>query len=74
MATSLRRKLPGWFRSRSRLNFTASASIGSPSWNSTPERRWITTVLGSGDSKDSASIGTMFRCSSMSKSLSHIPV
>ena len=74
MATSLRRKLPGWAESRSRLNFTAAASIGSPSWNSTPGRRWITTVLGSGDSYDSASIGTMLSFSSMSNSLSHRPV
>ena len=74
MLTSLRRKLPGRVRSRSRLYLTLAASIFSPSWNSTPGRRWISTVFGSGESYEVASIGTMFSFSSMSNSLSHIAV
>jgi hypothetical protein len=33
-------------RLRSRLNFTASASNGVPSWNFTPDRKSITSVAG----------------------------
>ena len=74
MLTSLRRKLPGSVKSRSRLYLTLAASILVPSWNNTPGRRWIITVLGSGESYEVASIGTMFSFSSMSNSLSHIAV
>ena len=45
---------------RSRLNFTASASNGVPSWNCTPERRFSTSVLVSGNFHDSASPGSAF--------------
>ena len=43
-----RRKEPGVFRWRSSENFTASASIGSPSWKVTPGRSLIVTVRPSG--------------------------
>ncbi len=57
---------------RSRLAFTASASMTSPSWNLTPGRSLIVTVLPSSEvSLDSASCGTMLSLSSMSNSLSH---
>ena len=51
---------------------TASASIASPSWNLTPGRSLMVTVLPSSEvSLDSASCGTMLSLSSMSNSLSH---
>ena len=46
---------------RSRLNFTASASSGVPSWNSTPERMFSTSVLGSVNFHDSARPGIALR-------------
>ena len=59
-------------RCRSRLYLAASASNGSPSWNFTPGRSLIVTVLPSAEvSWPSASCGTMFSFSSMSNSLSH---
>ena len=57
---------------RSSVNFTASASKGSPSWNFTFGRSLMVTVLPSADvSCESASCGTMLRSPSMSNSLSH---
>ena len=57
---------------RSSVNFTASASNGSPSWNFTFGRSLIVTVLPSCEvSCESASCGTMLRLPSMSNSLSH---
>ena len=59
-------------RWRSRLYLAALASNGSPSWNFTPGRSLMVTVLPSADvSWPSASCGTMFSFSSMSNSLSH---
>src|SRR6185312_9331677 len=72
-ASSPRRLEPGIVLWRSRLYFTAAASIFSPSWNVTPLRRWSVSALLSADhSYDVASCGTMFSLSSMSNSLSHI--
>ena len=60
------------FMCRSSVNFAASASNGSPSWNFTLGRSLIVTVLPSCDvSCESASCGTMLRLPSMSNSLSH---
>ena len=70
---SARRNEPCIDRWRSRLNLAAAASNGSPSWNFTPGRSLIVTVLPSAEvSCDSASCGTMFSFSSMSNSLSQI--
>jgi len=71
--SSGRRNEPCMVRWRSRENFTASASIGSPSWNFTPGLSLMVTVLPSADvSWESASCGTIASFSSMSKSLSQI--
>ena len=60
------------FMCRSRLYLAASAVNGSPSWNFTPGRSLIVTVLPSVEvSAPSASWGTMPAFSSMSNSLSH---
>ena len=67
-----RRNEPCMVRWRSKENFAASASSGSPSWNLTFGRSLIVTALPSSDvSWDSASCGTTLSFSSMSKSLSH---
>ena len=72
-AISARRNEPCIVRCRSRLNFAASASNGSPSWNFTPSRSLIVTVLPSAEVWcDSASCGTSASFSSMSNSLSQI--
>ena len=47
---SLRRKLPCMVRWRSSEYFTAAASSFSPSWNTTPGRSLITSVVGSAHS------------------------
>ena len=66
------RKEPCMVMCRSRLALTASASIISPSWNFTPWRNLMVTVLPSSDvSLESANCGTMLSLSSMSNSLSH---
>ena len=60
-------------RWRSRLYFAAAASNGSPSWNFTPGRSLMMTVLPSAEvSWPSASCGTTASFSSMSNSLSQI--
>ena len=60
------------FMCRSRLYLAAAASTGSPSWNFTPGRSLIVTVLPSAEvSEQSASCGTMPAFSSISNSLSH---
>ena len=72
-AISARRNEPCIVRCRSRLNFAAAASNGSPSWNFTPSRSLIVTSLPSGEIWwDSASWGTRPSFSSMSNSLSQI--
>ena len=71
--SSALRNEPCMVMCRSSVNFAASASNGSPSWNFTPGRSLIVTVLPSSDvSCESASCGTMLRLPSMSNSLSHI--
>ena len=70
---SARRNEPCIDRCRSRLNLAAAASKGSPSWNFTPVRSLMVTVLPSAEvSCESASCGTMLSFSSISKSLSQI--
>ena len=65
------RNEPFMLRCRSRLYLAASALNGSPSWNFTPGRSLMVTVLPSAEvSWLSASCGTMFDFSSMSNSLS----
>ena len=71
-ASSGRRNEPCMVMCRSRLALTASASMRSPSWNLTPGRSLMVTVLPSSEvSCESASCGTMLMFSSMSNSLSH---
>ena len=58
---------------RSRLNFTASASSGVPSWKVTPERMLSTSVVGSVKLQLSARPGLGFKVSkSHSVSVSYI--
>ena len=71
---SLRRKLPCRPAWRSSVYSTAAASIGSPSWNTTPGRRRISSVVGSTHSKPVASTGTICCFASKSNSLSQIAV
>ena len=71
-ASSGLRNEPCMVMCRSRLAFTASASMASPSWNLTPGRSLMVTVLPSSVvSCERASCGTMLMFSSMSNSLSH---
>ena len=66
-----RRNEPFVVRWRSRLYLAAAASKASPSWNLTPGRSLMVTVLPSAEvSWLSASCGTMLSFSSMSNSLS----
>jgi hypothetical protein len=63
---------PGRFRWRSRLNLTAAASSGSPSWNFTPCRIFmISPLLPSVHCHSVASCGTMSSSGLISTSLSH---
>ena len=72
-AISARRNEPCIVRWRSRLNFAASASNGSPSWNFTPSRSLMVTALPSPEIWcEVASWGTRPSFSSMSNSLSQI--
>ncbi len=67
------RNEPEKLRWRSSENFAASASSASPSWNFTPGRSLMVTVLPSAEvSWESASCGTTLSFSSMSNSLSQI--
>ena len=59
----------GSVRARSRLNFTAAASSGVPSWKVTPARMLSSRVLGSGLLHDSARPGSAFKVAG-SKSIS----
>src|SRR3954454_24039631 len=72
-ANSGLRNEPCMVRWRSSENLTDSASIGSPSWNSTFGRSLMVTILPSSDvSEYNASCGTKLSFSSTSNSLSQI--